>query len=84
MCAQLCLTLFVPLDSTNQAPLSMGFPRQGYWSGLPFPTPGDLPDPRIEPVSPASPVWHVDSLPLSYLGSPKYIDRIPQYCVSYV
>ena len=36
-----------------QAPLSMGFPRQEYWSGLPFPSPGDLPDPGIEPESPA-------------------------------
>ena len=35
-----------------QAPLSMGFPRQEYWSGLPFPSPGDLPDPGIEPTSP--------------------------------
>ena len=36
-----------------QAPLSMGFPRQEYWSRLPFPTPGDLPNPGIEPASPA-------------------------------
>ena len=36
-----------------QAPLSMGFPRQEYWSGLPFPSPGDLRDPGIEPKSPA-------------------------------
>ena len=36
-----------------QAPLSMEFPRQQHWSGLPFPSPGDLPDPRIEPMSPA-------------------------------
>ena len=36
-----------------QAPLSTGFPRQEYWSGLPFPSPGDPPDPEIEPVSPA-------------------------------
>ena len=35
-----------------QAPLSMGFPRQEYWSGLPFPSPGDLPDPGIKPESP--------------------------------
>ena len=34
-----------------QAPLSMGFPKQEYWSGLPFPLPGGLPDPGIEPVS---------------------------------
>ena len=37
----------------RQAPLSMGFPRQEYWSGLPCSPPGDLPDPGIEPVSPA-------------------------------
>ena len=36
----------------HQAPLFMGFPRQEYWSGLPFPSPGDLPDPGIEPTSP--------------------------------
>ena len=38
---------------THQAPLSMGFSRQEYLSGLPFPSPGDLPDPGIKPVSPA-------------------------------
>ena len=37
----------------HQAPLSMGFSRQEYWSGLPFPSPGDLPDPEINPTSPA-------------------------------
>ena len=42
-----------PWPVACQAPLSMGFPRQEYWSGLPFPPPGDLPDPGIEPVSPA-------------------------------
>ena len=45
---------------TRQAPLSMGFSRQEYWSGQPFPTPGDLPDPGIELASPA---LQVDSLP---------------------
>jgi len=35
-----------------QAPLSMGFPRQEHWSGVPFPSPGDLPDPGIEPIAP--------------------------------
>ena len=38
-----------PWTVAHQAPLSMGFSRQEYWSGLPFPTPGDLPDPGIEP-----------------------------------
>ena len=42
------------------APLSLGFPRQEYWSGLPFPSPGDLPDPGIEPKSPA---MQADPLP---------------------
>ena len=46
--------LFVtPLTVAHQAPLSMGFSRQEYWSGLPFPTSGPLPDPGIEPASPA-------------------------------
>ena len=45
--------LFVtPWTIAHEAPLSMEFSRQEYWSGLPLPSPGDLPDPRIEPVSP--------------------------------
>ena len=47
----------------------MGFPRQEYWSGLPFPSPGDLPL-EGEGIEPASPAWQADSLPLSHLGSP--------------
>ena len=42
-----------PWTAAHQGPVFMGFPRQGYWSGLPFPDPGDLPNPRIKPVSPA-------------------------------
>ena len=45
----------IPWTVARRAPLSMGFPRQEYWSGLPFPSPGDLPDPGIEPASPVSP-----------------------------
>ena len=48
-----CLTLYNTWTVACQAPLSMGFPRQEYWSGLPFPSPGDLPDPGIKPMSPA-------------------------------
>ena len=44
-----------PWTVTHQAPLSMGFPRQEYWSGLPFTSPGDLPDPGIKPESLTSP-----------------------------
>ena len=46
-----------PWTAAHQAPLSMGFFRQEYWSGLPCPPPGHLPDPGIESVSPASPAW---------------------------
>ena len=46
---QSCPTLCDPMEGAHQAPLSTGFSRQEYWSGLPFPSPGDLPDPGIEP-----------------------------------
>ena len=55
MCAKLPshVQLFVtPWTVARQVPLSVGFSRQEYWSGLPFPSPGDLPDPGIEPRSP--------------------------------
>ena len=48
-----CPTLATPWTVAHQYPLSMGFPRQEYWSGLPFLSPGDLPNPRINPASPA-------------------------------
>ena len=51
----------------HQTPLSMGFPRQEHWSGLLFPSPGNLPNPELELMSPA---LQVDSLPLTYLGIP--------------
>ena len=51
--AQLCPTHGTPWTVARQAPLSMGFPRQEYWSGLPFPPPGDLPEAGREPMSPA-------------------------------
>ena len=51
--AQSCPTLWTSWTVAYQAYQSMGFSRQEYWSGLPFPSPGDLPDPGIEPESPA-------------------------------
>ena len=48
-----CPTLGTPQTVDHQASLPMVFPRQEYWSGLPFPSPGDLPDPGIKPTSPA-------------------------------
>ena len=62
-----CPTLETPWTVACQAPLSMGFSRQEYWSGLPFPSPGDLPDPGIEPGSPA---LQADSLPTNLWGKP--------------
>ena len=60
---QLCVTLWT---ATCQAPLSLGFSRPEYWSGLPYPPPGDLPHPGIKPVSLTSNLhWQVGSLLLA-------------------
>ena len=59
-----------PWMVARQAPLSIGFSRQEYWSGLPFLSPGDLPDLGIEPVSSA---LQVDSLPLSFTPGKLYL-----------
>ena len=65
---QLCSSICNPMDCVaHQAPLSMGFSRQEYWNGLPFPSPGDLPDPGIEP---GSPTLQAGSLPLALPGKP--------------
>ena len=64
---QLCPTLCDPVDYSLPAPLSLEFSRQEYWSWLPFPSPGNLPGPGIEPRSPA---LQVDSLPFESLGKP--------------
>ena len=63
--AKLHPTLATPWTVACQAPLSMGFSRQQYWSELPFPSPVDLPDPGIEPRSPA---FQADSLPAELWG----------------
>ena len=56
-----------PMDCNHQASLSTEFSRQEYWSGLPFPSPGDLPNPGIEC---RSPTWQADSLPFESSGKP--------------
>ena len=76
---QLFVTLWIV---ARQVPLSMGFSRQEYWSGLPCPPPGELPDPRIKPVSPVAPALQADSLPLSHQGSPKLSVNQLQSCPS--
>ena len=91
--SKLCPTLATPWMVAHQAPLSMGFSRQEYWSRLPFPSPGDLPDPGIEP---RSPVLQADSLPTelwekpyyndntSYIHSCVYIVHMHTYIVMYI
>ena len=63
--AKSCLTLETPWTVAGQAPLSMGFPTQEYWSGLSFPSPEDLPNARIEPRSPILQAASLLSEPLS-------------------
>ena len=65
--AQSCPTLCDPVDCSLAGPFVHEFSRQEYWSGLPFPFPGDLPDPGIEPGSPA---LQAESLPLELPGKP--------------
>ena len=67
--AKSCVTLATLWAEAHQAPLSMGFPRQEYQNGLPFPSPGDLPNPRTELGFPA---LQADSLPVSHQGSPQF------------
>ena len=63
-----------PWTVALQTPLSMGSSRQEDWSGLPFPSPGDLSDPRIKPASSASPAFQVDSLSAEIPG-----DNFPSF-----
>ena len=65
-----------PWTVALQAPLSMGFSRQEYWSGLPCPPPGDLPQPGIKPASPAASILQADSLLLSFWGSSVFLQAL--------
>jgi len=69
MCAQSCLTLCDPMVCSSR-----GSSRQGYWNGFLFPSPGDLPNPRIEPMSPA---LQADSLPQATWKTPRFIHNGP-------
>ena len=69
--AKLCPTLVTQWTVACQTFLSMGFSRQEYWSGLPFPSPGDLSDPGIEPGAPA---LQAGSLPTELQGKPKIVN----------
>ena len=71
-----CVELFVtPWTVTCQAPLFIKFSKQEYWSGLTFPTPGNLPDPGMESTFPTSLALAGSSLPLSHLGSQEVHER---------
>ena len=70
--AQLCPALATPWTIARQGSLSIDFSRQEYWSRLPFPPPGDLPNPGIEPGSPA---LKADSLPSEPPGKPIYKNK---------
>ena len=72
---QSCSTLVAPWTVACQTPLPMGFSRQEYWRGLPFPSPGDLPSPGLEPRSPA---LQADSLPTELLGKPWKLLNTPR------
>ena len=72
MCSvtQSCPALCNPMDCSPPGS-AVEFSMQEYWSGLPCPSPGELPDPGIKPMSPASPALQVNSLPLNQQGSLK-------------
>ena len=73
-----CVQLFCDsMDCSPPGSSVHGISRQEYWSGLPFPSPGDLPNPGIKPTSPA---WQVDSLPLSQIGNlNSYLDDLKNH-----
>ena len=70
------MSLVTPWAKTHQAPLSMEFSRQEYWSGLPFPSPGDLPNPRTES---SSPTLQPDSLPAEPPEKPQSLEYRRSY-----
>ena len=77
-CVQLLATLWTV---ACQAPLSMGFSRQVYWSGLPCPPLRNLPEPEMEPMSPVFRALQAGYLPLCHKGSPYSNSRDPCYCI---
>ena len=71
-----CVQLFAtPWTRTYQTPLFMGFSKQEYWNGFPFPSPGDFPDPGLKPRSPA---LQADALPSEPPGKPKNVQTTVQ------
>ena len=86
---QLYLTLCIPMDCSPSGSSVHEIPRQEYWSGLPFPSPGDLPNPGSNPCLLHLLQWQVSSLPLCHLGNPaELIKQVPinanGSCVSHI
>ena len=65
-------SIATPWTVARQAPLSIGFPRQEHWSGLPFPSPGDPPGPGVQPLSPGSPALESVFFTTVPPGNPDY------------
>ena len=82
--AQLCPTLCNPMDCSLQTPSSMGFARQEYWSGLPFPSPRDLSDPGFKPASPTLQAASLPSEPPGKPGRPRGLWEIDSSLKGYV
>ena len=80
VCSVVSDSFATPWIVAHQVPLSMGFPRQEHWSGLPFPSPGDLPDPGIEPTSLALTVWFFTAEPP---GNHLFISTQSELCDNY-
>ena len=76
---QLCPTLSDPMDCSPPGSSVQGIFQARYWSGLPFPSSGDRPNPGIKPESTVSPALQADSLLLSHQGSPKLIFLLQHY-----
>ena len=84
MCVLSRVGLFAtPWTVAHQAPLSMGFSKEEHWSGLPLPSPGDLPDPVIKPASPVSPALQADSLPLKRSGKILVRNRLQNFQIPF-
>ena len=85
MCLVACVQLFeAPGTVAHQAPLSMGFSRQEYWSGLLFPPPEAFPDPGMEPMSPESPAFQADGfITAEPSGKPSHLNRWEQRRLTY-
>ena len=79
MCMCCIVQLLCPIDCSQQAPLNAGFLRLEYWSGLPFLHPGDLPNPGMEPMSPASSVLAGAFFYHEPPGSPKVRPKLPNF-----